>query len=240
MELLTRKYGPLPGWAWAAIAAAGAFAFWYFRGRSSSTSAATQSTGSVVNNPAASSIPYVPSVTVTGIPASTTAPSTPATSSPGAVWQFGAVPSGQQTVWSATPSGQAHFQQVTGGAWPGGVRPGRPDPETDKNLGYFGWQWATVPSGSDANSFAAQLNQSGQGGGQGGWGYAGGMAPSGAVGGWTVGWQPAAAGPGQGGPSAANRNRVAGSRLLPGKGGGSSSRTRSAPRPLKRRSFSGR
>lgn len=76
-NILTRKYAGVPGWAIGGGAVLIGLGFFYFRSKGSSASqtGASQPAGSLVNNPAASSIPYVPSVTVTGIPPTSSAAS---------------------------------------------------------------------------------------------------------------------------------------------------------------------
>lgn len=99
--------------------------------------------------------------------APTTAPG-PTAAAPPALWQFGPIlPVGTPVVWQATPVGSANFQRNTGGTWPGGIRPGTPDPDTDSKLGQFGWQWAKVPSGFTSESYASALNSPGAVGGGG-------------------------------------------------------------------------
>lgn len=73
-SVLTRKIGPLPGWAWGLIAIGGGYLLLSrFRG--------SPSQGNSGLSPAASAIPFVPSVTVTGVP-SPSQPSPPS-STPG-------------------------------------------------------------------------------------------------------------------------------------------------------------
>lgn len=255
--ILQRKIGPFPGWVWGALAGGGFLVFMYMRGRGRTAQQGQQQQG-LVNNPAASSIPYVPSVTVSGIPPQSQPGSTPPpppgppATVPQPVWQFGAPPN-KPTVWRATPTGSANFQRNTGGPFPGGVGPGIPDEGTQNMLGQYGWQWALVPSGYDPNSYAAALNAQG---GSGGYGYAGAASLASPIGGWTVGWQPFGSG-GFGAGSTVNRTGPAkrprrlfgvgggqysreSSGFPGGSGGGTTRQRQAAGQRLKRRSFSGR
>lgn len=252
MEALTRKYGPLPGWAWAGLAVAAALGFWYLRGRSSSSSSGTSSSGSLVNNPAASTVPYVPSVTVTGIPTGTTTPSTPTPITGLQVGATAVVNGNGQPVLVVRPGANPDAVWTIDGYIPDQSTvtiTGPPVPAT----------WGSGPFLAVPINFAGKqtwVNAIGlqpmPSGGQGGWGYAGNAQPAGALGGWTVGWFPSAPASGtpglggrggSGGPAAGNRNKVpAGPRLLTGgQGGGKSSRpARTGLRPLRRRDFSTR
>lgn len=254
MGLITRKYGPLPGWAWAAVAAGAAFLVFYFRGRSSS--AAPAPGGSVLNNPAASSIPFVPSVTVTGIPPGTQQPSTPTPTTPG---------TGQLVVTPGpyAPPGGTFLRTTSQEPFSGGIfvpsgtrltQSGAPVNTQDKTLG----QVPMIPVTYLGGSYWVSSYDVTPASGSGGWGQSGAMAPLGvgAVGAWTVGWQPVPGGRGDGtgegggGSSKVNRTGVArrAGRLFGGQGGGAGGQGRSGHpaaanspgRVLRRRSLSGR
>lgn len=251
MEILTRKIGPLPGWAWGGVAVVGGLLFFYFRRQPA------QQQGQPAVSPAAStSVPFVPSVTVTGIPpgasaaSNATAPST--ANPPTPVWQFGFGMPKDRTRW---------VWHVTAGATVPGFPPGQvypastSDPSKIANFPAYAWQWAPVPNGTDATgqpwsdqSYAAALNASGMGGGMGGYGYAGAASLASPVGGWTVGWNPFG-GAGSGAGSTVNRTGPPrrGRRLFGGAGdgpqggqGGIGKATRVPSRPLRRRTLSGR
>ena len=81
-NILTRKIGPFPGYVWALGAGGLAVVYFFMVGRSSSGSSAPAPAGSAQNNPAASSMPFVPSVVVTGLGPNTGAGTTPAVTSP--------------------------------------------------------------------------------------------------------------------------------------------------------------
>jgi len=247
VDFVTRKYGPLPGWAWGALAGAAALAFWYFR------RGGQQSTGMSAVSPAAgvaqSAVPFVPSVSVTGIsPGASAASNAPPPASPNAT--RGIITGGTTGVFQSANSYPNGLIAIL----PRGTPVTLAGPPVQ---GVMGGSWGTPPSnfwqpiqyGGLTAYVHSQLVDISGGGGQGGWGYAGSPAAAGALGGWTVGWFPASAGPGYalagaGGTSSgpAGRRGVAGSRLLPlrqGFGGGAgSTRTRVPRRQLRRRDLS--
>ncbi len=250
-EILTRRIGPFPGWVWGALAGGGFIVFMYLRKRGQPGQQG-QAQGSLVNNPAASSIPYVPSVTVTGIPS---APSpSPTTQGPS---------SGCSQ--PDTPVNRADWVQFQGTYW---YKPGGQDAPFIKNCVmyshildqqslnaykagggqpyFFVQPGVPVPGEVGAIYTATPVATSG---GSGGFGYAGAPGYGSAIGGWTVGWTPTAQpgmlspGGGWGGSGAGstvNRTGVRRSRRLFGGSGGGASRVRQQVRPLRRRNLSGR
>jgi hypothetical protein len=196
-EFLTRKYAGIPGWAIGGAAVLAGLLFFYFRGRSQSQAAAAQGQpyGSAVNNPAASSIPYVPSVNIigAGLPGSSastgsTAPVSTGGNVPRPVWQNGTPIS--PYVWKSTGINGPSNSNIT----PGSSGDPASNPPAYPGYGPYSWQWAPVPQGSDPSgqpwtdaSYARALLGGGGGGGQGGWGYAGQPNPAGMFG-WTTGW----------------------------------------------------
>lgn len=174
-NILTRKYGGVPGWAIGGGAVVVGLAFFYFRSKGQSTNA-TQSQQSAANNPAASAIPYIPNTIVTGIPSNASAANNPG--SPGST-------SGPNQV-NAIVIGFAGGQQGAGArSGPGfgspvvmRIPPGttiQVDP-TPLDTDAAGLNWFRVVGGTGQGLFVysneVQLTQ-GSGGGQGGWGQAG-------------------------------------------------------------------
>jgi hypothetical protein len=212
----------------------------------------------MVNNPAASSIPYVPSVTVTGLPQ--TQPPQVSTG-PAAV--------GTNTILTANTTGGTRYQGHPGVVplyWPGGpAKPGDPSSaiiwvpvgtqvQAVGPLGaygvpvnYLGKKLLAAPE--DWDSSVGNSPSTFVGGGSGGWGQAGSTNPIGMFG-WTSGWSPV--GGGDAGTILSQRAGLqttgAGGRFdYGGAGGGSSSVNRTAAnkalRPkqkLNRRMLSGR
>jgi hypothetical protein len=245
VEILTRKYGPLPGWAWAAVAVAGGLAFFYFRGRSGSSSSG-QAAGLPAVSPAASAVPFVPSVTVTGIPNQ----QPPAPSTGGG--SIAAVVTGAGSQGLGSPSGNSALRAAPSASAPvimiltvGTKLQLNPQAIPDPNPAWG--QWYQVASGTGAGFFAwgNDLSLTPGSGGSGGYGYAGAASLASPVGGWTAGWQPFGSG-GAGANSTINRTGLARPRtrrLYGGSGGGPNRAQRatpSTPRPLRRRNLSGR
>jgi Bacterial SH3 domain len=234
-NLLTRKYGGVPGWAIGGGALVAGLAFFYFRRQSSSSSSSTGTPtgGSLVNNPAASAIPYVPSVTVTGLPVGATTPSSlgPSPSAP--------VSAGNATI-TGNPAG-VFAQPTTKSALittlpKGTTVQSSGAPVQGENYGGVSY-WVPVNYGGLTGYVAGALIQLGpgsSGGGQGGWGQAG-SSNAVAMMGWTAGWTPVVSGPGQrggsgdgfGGPPGSSPTRAASRRARVGI-------------PVRRRAFSGR
>jgi hypothetical protein len=174
-NILTRKIGPLPGWAWGAIAV-GAGYILLQRFGSASGSQGQQSGLS----PAASAIPFVPSVTVTGVPPSASNPPNPLTSNvPQPVWLFGPTPPEGTYIWQVTAQGQA----ASGGMLPSGPQAGSLTQDILQRTGPYGTQWAKVPTGYTPTSWIQAL-LGGTSGGQGGFG----VPAVTAMMGWTTGW----------------------------------------------------
>lgn len=211
-------------------------------------SGAQQQRGLPAVSPAASAVPFVPSVTVTGIPPSsapspTGSPGPSGISVPQPVWQYG-TPVGS-FVWKSTgvnsppgvPAGQIY---------PGSNGTPVSNPNAFPGFGAFSWQWAPVPAGMSDTQYAQALTS----GGSGGWGYAGTGGLANPIGGWTLGWNPAptrpSVSPGGGWGAGPSVNRTGASRrarrLFGGSGGGAAvNRTGTrATRPLRRRTLSGR
>lgn len=178
-NILTRKYGGVPGWAIGGGAVVVGLAFFYFRSKGQSTSSTQQTQQSAANNPAASSIPYVPNVTLTGIPSSSSAANN--AGSPG---QSGT----STTTVNATVIGAQN------GAMGAGARsgPGFGSPvvarippgsqiqidQTPLNTDAAGYNWFHVVGGNGQGLYVyspevAITGPVGSGGGQGGWGQAG-------------------------------------------------------------------
>jgi hypothetical protein len=169
-----------------------ALGFFYFRSRSAGTPAGAASPGgSMVNNPAASSIPYVPSVTVTGIPAApATAVSTPPPAGSGL------------TAGSGNPNlagGMIPFYQQIGGTMkqvsslPFGTKLTQSGEPIQSKFGPTGQQGPSlfIPISGPIPGFVSGDDVSYGQAGQGGWGQAGqGMPLVTAMMGWTSGWPP--------------------------------------------------
>jgi hypothetical protein len=197
-EVLTRRFGGVPLWAILGLGGAALVGFVIWRRRSGN---ASSTGGSVVNNPAASSIPYVPSVTVTGVP-----PLQPSANQPGTITP----PSGttQQLIVSpgpyAPPGGTFLRSSPTPpatGNWGGILVPagtrltqnGTAQTYNDPQLGPV----PMIPVSYLGSSYwvssydVTPVSGSGDGSGFGGWGSQGQTTPQvAAMMGWTSGWAP--------------------------------------------------
>lgn len=217
-NFLTEKIGPLPGWAWGGLAAGGALVVFVLVGNksSSTSSTSTSSTGSLTNNPAASSIPYVPSVTVVN-------PSTGSSTTTGATAQtvtLGAAPGQSNSgIWAsmvaAYPAANTPASQYT--TLPFGQYQVAGSPSNNRYpviVPGGGTMW--VPAENVTSSSAANA---GAGGGQGSYGTVG-ITP---YMGWSSGAVAVGGGPnfirgGKGGGKPAVLATV-GRQLVGGKGG---------------------
>ena len=243
-NILTRRIGPFPGWVWGGAAVLGGLLFFYFRKQGQ----AQQTGGLPAVSPAASAVPFVPSVTVTGIPPGPSSGPTPLpgqsgpqtatvqSQGPGGAWLYSGPGTG--AVLAKIPTGTT--VTVTGTAVSGPM----PGVGAQQVTSWVPVAWGPLKgylSAGDISNYS---------GGSGGYGYAGATGYSTPIGGWTVGWQPSAVptpvspGGGWGAGSTVNRTGAPrrARRLFGGSGGGTSvNRTGArATRPLRRRTLSGR
>jgi len=177
-SFLTRKVGPLPVCGYAA-AAGGlvALVYLYQKGGKPDTTAQAAPPPGAAGAPCTS--PYAPSPIVITPPAAQgtqQGPAMPATSAPPPqpIWQFGFGMPADKTrwVWHLTSSGQ----QGNPAFPPGQVYPASTSDPTKMGIaGTDSWQWAPVPTSTDAagnpwtdQTYAGALASNGMGGGGGG------------------------------------------------------------------------
>lgn len=191
-NILTRKYGGVPGWAIAGGAVVVGVGFFYFRSKGTSTSSTNATNGSLTNNPAASSIPYVPSVTVTGIPSSNPTPGSGVTTPSNTVTTGSNAPTlagfgGQIPVYTHQRSGDGDFTQVT--TIPTGQTLTVTGSPVSGNWKGSPATWLPVSLYGTQNSYFVSVTDVTPSSGSGGWGQAGSVNPIGMFG-WTSGWSP--------------------------------------------------
>jgi hypothetical protein len=195
-NILTRKYGGVPGWAIGGAAGVLGLAFFLTRKAKDPSTAAQAGTdpnaGSMLNNPAASSIPYVPSVTVTGIPSSPQS-SAPVAGSPSQTQTAVVTAAGSKKF---SPNGTANStgarsaptynssitRYIPVGSQVTITGTGFPDPTNSDTT------W--LPT--DRRDYVWNMDITITGG-SGGWGQAGATNPIGMFG-WTSGWSPVGGG----------------------------------------------
>lgn len=178
-SFLTRKVGPLPVWGYAALAGGlVAIVYLYRKGGQPDTTAQAAQAPTAAGAPGTS--PYAPSpivITPQAAPAPTTQQGPGLSTSappPSPLWQFGFGMPADKTrwVWHLTSSGQqANPAFPAGQVYPASTS----DPSKMGLQGADSWQWAPVPTSTDAAgnpwtdmTYAAALASNGMGGGGGG------------------------------------------------------------------------